>query len=58
MDGQSLKKYTSILTCNMQVDYSQTEKGVYDFMKNVHMYILEYKFYPCKRLLISLYFNI
>lgn len=58
MDGQSLKKYNSILTRNMQVDYSQTEKGVYDFMKNVHMYILEYKFYPCNRLLISLYFNI
>lgn len=32
MDGQSLKKYTSILTWNMQVDYTQTEKGVYDFM--------------------------
>lgn len=58
MDGQSLKKYNSILTRNMQVDYSQTEKGVYDFMKNVHVYILEYKFYPCNRLLISLYFNI
>lgn len=42
MDGKSLKKYTSILTCNMQVDYTQTEKGVYDFMKNDHMYILEY----------------
>lgn len=42
MDGQSLQKYTSILTCNMQVDQTQTDKGVYDFMKNVHMYILEY----------------
>lgn len=38
MDGQSLQKYTLIFTCNMQVDYTQTEKSVYDFMKNVHMY--------------------
>lgn len=39
MDGQSLQMYTIILTCNMQVDYAQTDKGVYDFMKNVHIYI-------------------
>lgn len=39
MDGQFLQKLTSIFTCSMQVDYTQTEKSVYDFIKkNVHKY--------------------
>lgn len=33
MDGQFLQKLTSIFTCSMQVDYTQTEKSVYDFIK-------------------------
>lgn len=34
MDGQSLQVYTSILTCNMNVDYAKTDIGEYDVTKN------------------------